>query len=287
MCVNKIMAQNAQNIETKRPHRGKNFSASDDRNICIAWLAISNDTLKGRDQQGDAFWKEVQEHAKVKKRNWNGIRQRWGQISRCVTKFIECYTVIHNRTGGTLQEDSVYDEAVKLYLATTNKRWQFAECWEMLRNSPKFNHIHEMRTTTATAGLSTFIAQPLSFTDVENESNEGGGITYFGDFNSTSEISIACKAENGFQQPNDWEKSNCFQSSPDLERRRVEALEMMAKVAERKNELLVEHIKALQAATDAKIITTPVDNLDALSLQILELKKIKILMELQNVDTKE
>lgn len=272
----------AENSETKRHSRGKNFSASDDRNLCIAWLAISNDPLKGRDQQGDAFWKEVQEHAKVKKRTWNGIRQRWGQISRCVMKFIECYSAVQSRAGGTLHDDSVYDEAVKLYLATTNKKWQFSECWEMLRNSSKFNHFLEMKTTTANVGLSScFIAEPLSFTDVDNESHEGG-TTCFGDFNSTSEISIA---ENEFQQPNDWERSNRFQSQPDLERRRVEALELMARVAERKNELLAEHIKALKAATDAKIITTPANNLDALSLQILELKKIKILMELQNVET--
>lgn len=269
-----------QNGETKR-HRGKNFTESDDRNICIAWLAISNDPLKGRDQQNDTFWKDVQDHAKVKNRNWDAVRQRFGQINRSVTKFVECYDlVIQNRAGAPFRQDDVYDEAVKLYLAKTNTRsWKFSECWEMLRNSPKFIHIHEMRTQN---GQSTFTSQPSSLTDLENyDVDSNAGATYFGDLNSTSEISIACEAENDFQHPNDWKESKYFQNQ-DLERRRVEALEMLAKAAERKNELIAEHTRALKAATDAKIITTSGQNLDSLSLKILELKKTKILMKLQN-----
>lgn len=274
-----------QNQETKR-HRGKNFTASDDRNICNAWLAISNDPLKGRDQQNDVFWKDVQEHAKVKNRSWNAVRQRWGQISRIVTKFEESYdSVLRNQTGQLRAED-IYDEAVKLYLATTNARsWKFCECWEILRNNPKFIHYHEMKSAASNGGPSTFTLQASSIADLESydiESNAGG--TCFGDVNSTSEISVACDAENGYDQPNDWKESKFYQN--DLERRRVEALESLAKAAERKNELIAEHTRAMNAATDAKLITTSGENLDSLSLQILELKKIKILMELQNADTK-
>lgn len=282
-----------RNEETKRA-RGKNFTASDDLDICIAWLALSNDPLEGRDQQGDVLWKEIKKHAKAYKRSLNGIRQRWGTISRCVAKFMECHSLVTNRTGGTLEEDSAYDETVKLYLTTTNsKKWLFVECWELLRNNPKFNHIYEMRTTIPHphAGVST--SNPISeipiVYKVENESLHPTNLTpqpnsladldtyeCYDDFNSMSETSIACNAENDVS----------FQGHKDLERRRVEALEMLAKEAKRKNELSVEHIRALNAATDAKYVTTDTSNLDTLSLQILELKKIKIFMDLQNVESK-
>lgn len=277
---------NTQSRETKHiHHRGKNFSGDDDRNICIAWLTISCDPLKGRDQQGDAFWKEVQEHAKMKKRSWNAVRQRWGQISRCVMKFIECYSAVSNRTTDSLQEDSVYEEAVKLYLATTkSKKWQFSECWEMLRNNPKFNHFHELRISTiATAGPTTIVPQHFSNNESETCDNESNadGTAMFDDFNSTSEISMAYNAENNIRPSNDYPPDQ-----QDIERRRVEALEMLAKASRRKNELLAEYVGAIKAATDAKYVTMSTQNLDNLSLQILNLKKTEILMKIKNAQAK-
>lgn len=271
--------------------RGKNFSAADDRNICIAWLAISNDPLKGRDQMGDGFWKEIQEHARVKKRSYNAIRQRWGLISRCVMKFIDCYTAANNRANDGTLVGSVYDEAIELYMKRTNsKKWPFSECYEILRNSPKFNHYHQLKTNAANANHQIMVSQqsqPSSFTNstenYDTKSNIEDGMQFFGDFHSTSDTSIHYGENglhNGFAQPNDP-----FDSREELEHRRVEALEALAKAAQEKNQLFAEYIGAMNAATDAKYVTQPTNNLDPLSLQILELKKVKILTELQKTGT--
>lgn len=282
--------------------RGKNFTAADDRNLCIAWLAISNDPLKGRpDQLGDAFWREIQDHAKMKKRTCNGVRQRWGLISRCVMKFIECITTVSNQTksnNGELVDNNVYDDAVELYVRTTNaKKWQFSECYDILHKSQKFTHYHQLKSAAANANHSLLVphtqSQQLShpnsynnesnhiYESYETESN-ADDTKFFGEFDSTSDPS-AHFDENGFgnsfAKPTDTFDPN--DSRQVLERRRVEALEALAKAAQRKNELLELYIGAMNAATDAKYVTQSPLNLDALSLQILELKKVKILMTLQ------
>lgn len=293
--------QSKRNSNRQLSHRGKNFSAADDRNICIAWLAISNDPLKGRDQQGDAFWKEIQEHAKIKKRSWNAVRQRWGLISRCVMKFSECYKVVNSRATEGKLVGNVYDETIDLYMATTNaKKWPFSECFEILRKSTKFNHYHQMKANAANANHPILVSQSHSQTqshsqsqslgDTDNYDTESnvGRTAFFGDFNSTSDPSIAY-AENGLENdfdPNEYDDQMAYDSQHDLDRRRVEALEMLAKAAERKNELLAEYIGALNAATEAKYVTQCTHNLDPLSLQILELKKVNILAALQNEDRK-
>lgn len=282
-------------------HRGKNFSAADDRNLCIAWLAISNDPLKGRDQQGDAFWKEVQDHAKIKKRSWNAVRQRWGLISRCVMKFSECYKVVNNRAAEGNLVGSAYDETIELYMSTTNaKKWPFSECFEILRKSQKFNHYHQMKANAANANHPILVpqsqSQSHSIADTDNYDTDNydtksnvGQAAFFGDFNSTSEPSMAY-GENGNEfgngfEPNDYDDQKPYESHRDLDRRRVEALEVLAKAAERKNELLADYIGALNAATDAKYVTQSTHNLDSLSLQIIELRKIKILAQLRNAET--
>lgn len=277
-------------------HRGKNFSSADDRNLCIAWLAIANDPLKGRDQQGDAFWKEVQEHAKIKKRSWNAVRQRWGLISRCVMKFSECYKVVNRRAADGKSVGNVYDETIDLYMTTTNaKKWPFSECFEILRKSTKFNHYHKMKANAANANHPILVSQSQtqSLADSDNNDTEStvGPSAFFGDFNSTSDPSIAYAEndndlKNGLE-PNDFDDQIAYDSRYDLDRRRVEALEGLAKAAERKNELLAEYIGALNAATDAKYVTQGTQNLDPLSLQILELKKAKILTALRNADRKQ
>ncbi|KAG4074121.1 hypothetical protein HA402_014326 [Bradysia odoriphaga] len=291
-----LNGESKRNPNRQTSHRGKNFSAADDRNICIAWLAISNDPLKGRDQQGDAFWKEVQEHAKIKKRSWNAVRQRWGLISRCVMKFSECFKAVNNRAAEGKLVGSVYDETIDLYLTTTNaKKWPFSECFEILRKSPKFNHYHQMKANAANANHPILAphSQSHSFADTDNYDTESniGRAAFFGDFNSTSDPSIAYAEngndlENGFE-PNDYDDQIPYDSRQDLDRRRVEALEVLAKAAERKNELLAKYIGAMNAATDAKYVTQSTQHLDPLSLQILELKKIKILTALRNADTKQ
>lgn len=276
-----------QKQESKR-QRGKNFTASDDRNICIAWLAMTQDPLKGRDQQGDIFWRDVQEHAKVYQHNWNAVRQRFGYISRSVTKFVEYYDkIVFSHRGVPKSQDDLYNDAVKLYLAETNVRtWKFLDCWDILRNDPKFLALHDTRTGkkggTGTSSLveNSLVSHlsPREDDTLDFETNTDG---YFGDFNSTSEISIAYDADDSFQQPTSWKKAKLFQTQQELERRRVEALETLATAAMQKNELLSEYTKAINAATEAKLITTSGENLDSLSLQILEIKKIKILTDLQ------
>jgi len=96
-------------LELKK-RKGKNFSISEDEQLCRSWLSISQDPVAGTGQKAATFWQRIHQHYNEFKeteteRTEDSLSNRWGFISKAVSKFCGAMTQICSRekSGETMQ----------------------------------------------------------------------------------------------------------------------------------------------------------------------------------------
>lgn len=123
--------------------RGKNFSKQEDRQIWVSWINISEDSVRGTDQNIASFWRAAHQHAiscnlDLSTRTSDAIRQRFGIISRGVSKFVGCVKSVERlKESGRNSEDRI-NKSLLLFKQEQKEEFQFMECWEVLNKCPKF-----------------------------------------------------------------------------------------------------------------------------------------------------
>lgn len=243
--------------------RGKNFSDQENKQLCISWVRISQDPIRGTDQSLTNFWSAVLEDCANKyeafvTRTPDGLRQRWGVISRAVQKFSGCYkAVIKLKESGTNQEDKI-NKAIHLYKRDHNEDFRYLECWEILKACPKFCCDGNPETTSPSTSFSEVPGTP---TGTSTPRPIGSGP-------STPRPIGRNAAKNAL-------KSN------ELEIRRAEALERLAIASEQKNKAFEEYTAALKLQNRLKVATARFDGLDKYSAKILLHEKKNILREIK------
>ncbi|GAB2293129.1 hypothetical protein Dimus_038247 [Dionaea muscipula] len=123
--------------------RKKNFSVSEDILICSAYLNTTKDAVIGIDQPSNRFWekicKYIEDHGSATvARSAASVKARWLEINKQCGKFIGCLSRIErlNQSGQT--EQGRFTEALELYAYENNKSFQYHHCWEVLKDSPKW-----------------------------------------------------------------------------------------------------------------------------------------------------
>lgn len=134
------MSSNTEN-RTKK----KNYTEEEDFTLAKSWKVVSEDPIKGTDQSSNDFWANVRAHASLsvpsfEQRFQDSLRQRFGTISRTISKFSGCYaSVMRLNQSGKSAEDK-YDDAVTLFKTETkSSSFKYRAIWEMLKETPKFS----------------------------------------------------------------------------------------------------------------------------------------------------
>lgn len=137
-------SQQTTSSQANEVRRGRNWSEDEDVQLCISWLAISKDSIKGTDQNKSTFWVTIQQHAaanfeSIGERPVDGLRQRFNQLSHHVSKYVGCLAfVCRARKSGETTEDK-FQAARDLFLKETKQRhFKIQRCYEILKNEPKF-----------------------------------------------------------------------------------------------------------------------------------------------------
>uniref|UniRef100_A0A336KE48 CSON006713 protein n=1 Tax=Culicoides sonorensis TaxID=179676 RepID=A0A336KE48_CULSO len=122
--------------ELKRS-KTRNFSIEEDYQLCKSWKIISEDPIHGTDQSRTKFWINVQQH--LGERPVDSLRQRFGVISRNVSKFVGIYSSdLRLNQSGKSSVDK-FDDAVEMFKKEMKVRsFQFRSCWEVLKDTQKF-----------------------------------------------------------------------------------------------------------------------------------------------------
>ncbi|XP_038719920.1 glutathione S-transferase T3-like [Tripterygium wilfordii] len=102
-------------------NRGGNFSIEEDKNIVLAWLNTSIDSVQGTDQKAKTFLQRIGATYNANKgpnhieRTDRSLSSRWGAIQLAIQM------------------------AKEMYHEMTNTHFVFDHCWNLLRNQPKWN----------------------------------------------------------------------------------------------------------------------------------------------------
>jgi hypothetical protein len=109
--------------ETKK--KNPNWSIEEDKQLCVAWLNTSRDSIVGIGQKGTTFWERVHkyysdlvndlnsEKKNIKKfkplpvRLVNAVECRWGHILKVCNKFGGCYSQVERRMRSGQNNDDV------------------------------------------------------------------------------------------------------------------------------------------------------------------------------------
>ncbi|EAT32574.1 AAEL015285-PA [Aedes aegypti] len=138
------MSQQNTSSQAGEVKRGKNWSEDDDAQLCLSWIAISKDSIKGTDQNKTNFWTAIKDHAGLKsvgirERPVDGLRQRFSQLSHQVSKYVGCLAFVSRaKKSGESSEDK-FQTARDMFLKETKQRhFKIEKCYEILKNEPKF-----------------------------------------------------------------------------------------------------------------------------------------------------
>lgn len=246
---------NMENAEPKKKTpakvgRGAAFLPQDDVQLCRSWVAVSEDPVKGTDQSKELFWATIREHGEFMARTPDSLRQRWGTISRAVSKFSGIMSTVTNlNKSGTNDEDKL-NKALELFKQDEKKEFKFLDCFEVLSRCPKFR------------------------VNSEEKVNQITGLT------TAASSSAVATAGSPTVRPAGRDKSKGAQLVASLEARRAAALERIAEATERKTRVFDEYRKAYEHQNFIAIATTRLDDLDPISKKILLIEKKRVLNEL-------
>ena len=57
-----------------KTHKGRNFSADEERSLCRSFLVVSHDPIVGNGQRNSAFWDHITAHFNQTKPGTNPVR---------------------------------------------------------------------------------------------------------------------------------------------------------------------------------------------------------------------
>ncbi|XP_071679820.1 uncharacterized protein [Lolium perenne] len=128
--------------------RTQGFVDEEDKCLCEAWLATTQDCINGAQQKGKVYWAKVlQQYNETRMhppyhitgpRMEESLRKRWNYIKQETAKF--CSTVEHainNPVSGT-GVMTVASRALQKFRATHKKGFHMVHCWELLKDNSKW-----------------------------------------------------------------------------------------------------------------------------------------------------
>ncbi|CAM6115499.1 unnamed protein product [Calypogeia fissa] len=126
--------------------RGKNYSASELKQLCFSVVHISQDPVVGVGQKSATFWDRVTEHYEKHKpkgcklRGRKSLEGKWSEVRHDTAKFVGVYQQVEDtQTSGTNEADMM-EKAKELFKVNHPNGMSFAyqDCWAILKDCPKF-----------------------------------------------------------------------------------------------------------------------------------------------------
>lgn len=103
---------NQNQNQQKSKGRGPNFTAEENKTLCRSWLTVSSNARVGVYQTSEAFWEKVKnEFDDITEnrfsRNSAALMNRFGDITKEVSKFCGCYEEIIRQNPSGHNEESL------------------------------------------------------------------------------------------------------------------------------------------------------------------------------------
>jgi hypothetical protein len=119
--------------------RGKNMTEGEMCQLCLSFLAISQDPCVGANQRKENLWQRITQHINEHKppgqeaRTERSLESKYGKIRKAVSKFVGCHQEVKKKyPSGTSAED-IIRLAKELYEVKHGESFQFELCWLVLK----------------------------------------------------------------------------------------------------------------------------------------------------------
>lgn len=124
--------------------RGTQWSEQENEQLCLSWLAVSQDPIKSNDRSRDSFWISIAKHfleygGAECDRTPKALKGRWSTyINHDVSKFCGYFERVSKLKKSGTNEDDVLEEAKIMYGEIERSSFRFLGCWRILRDAPKW-----------------------------------------------------------------------------------------------------------------------------------------------------
>ncbi|GJU90996.1 glutathione S-transferase T3-like protein [Tanacetum coccineum] len=162
-------------VQTDDAPRQTAWTTEEEIALAKGWHAISENNERGNARKKDGFWVEVMEYIESKtkqegRRTYDMVVGKWKVMRSAVVQFCGIYNNVMRmaQESGAGDEDYI-QKAMVHYQAECGLPFKFRHCWDVLKDSPKFQEIafpnfnqgsQGSSKTHKSSGSSSFNAEP-------------------------------------------------------------------------------------------------------------------------------
>ncbi|KAI7742211.1 hypothetical protein M8C21_017767 [Ambrosia artemisiifolia] len=127
----------------KKSNRGVNFSPEEDKLLVSAWLNCSIDSIQGTDQRHTQLWEKISDYFQQHKettaeRSIKSLTNRWSCIQKATNAFCAILAQVEGLNKSGMTDQDRFEKANIMYESQEKGRFQFAHCWRLLKDQPKW-----------------------------------------------------------------------------------------------------------------------------------------------------
>jgi len=132
--------------------------------VCLAraWIGASEDEVVGANRTGTVYWKAVKKRfdvlyeeseAEVKQEyDWKSLNNRWNRhINLHNQLFLKYWKAAVAKSPSGTNEALWLEAAKEQYLQEEGRQFKYEECFQFLKDAPKFNGVNEIQQTEQAA----------------------------------------------------------------------------------------------------------------------------------------
>ncbi|GJT68043.1 ALP1-like protein [Tanacetum coccineum] len=136
-----------RHVQTVDAPRQVAWTTEEEIALAKCWKSVSENSERGNARKKDGFWVEVMEYTESKtkmegRRTYDMVVGKWKMVRPTVVRFCGVYSNVMCmvKESGAGDEDYV-QKAMVHYQAETGLPFKFRHCWDVLKDSPKFQDI--------------------------------------------------------------------------------------------------------------------------------------------------
>ncbi|GKA58917.1 glutathione S-transferase T3-like protein [Tanacetum coccineum] len=133
--------------QTEPAPRQTAWTTEEEIALAKGWRSVSENSERGNARKKDGFWVEVLEYVESKtkqegRQTYDMVVGKWKVVRPAVVQFCGIYSnVMHMAQESGAGDEDYIQKAMIHYQAECGLPFKFRHCWEVLKDSPKFQEI--------------------------------------------------------------------------------------------------------------------------------------------------
>lgn len=253
--------------------RGSNWTIPEDEALCVAWLNTSQDATLDEHYRMQTLYKRVHERfleicteeevsANPELRAPTGIKARWHQINKLVSKFVSYLSQVQKQPQSDDPPKDLIKQSMALFAATEKSSFTLMHCFVILENAPKWQQYNAAKVLAS---------QKRAATESDDSSREERSVPE----------AVAPAESRSIEQKPLTKSRKVARGSPN----KAELRTAKANAVEKRLEYSRQKAQALTRMANHAIMSTKLDGLSETAREYYMLEQQRILDETRELAT--